>query len=972
MSGSVRLGRGVAAFMRCSFAILAGILACVPGAVMPGAATDYAHAANTPTALYPPQLQSGNIAPAGSSALLPVQSNMLAGAISGASLAARPPDLSVSEQRDDSLPDLSVSEQRDDSSLLAGMSAAMRQQLVSRGSSLLTPAGAAAALEQGRGKDFNETIADLGASLTQTAIDNSLSQVKQNLLGDRIRSINLSFSPSMAGRETIIQADAIVSLHDVGANTLLGQVGLQTRAGKEAANVGLVWRHHVLDNMLLGMNTFYDYLSDPDVSRWSVGFEFMHRVVSLSTNFYRGTGTERKGQIEYYSPDGWDVEIVGYIEQLPWLEYSGRYYKWEEDSGTGGLQGSDYKITVRPMPLLGFSVRYDSPSTGSSDVGVEATLNYSFDTPYAEQRLFGNLKFQEDAWKRSRYSRVRREYEQRVQQRGRVVGSSVVFTGNIGTVSNPPAGTEEIIITPPGVAPAAGSTSSLLRNHGGNCHVQGFTVAPDAPAPSCEYDMSTGAIEIRNFPPGNYNITINFINNSESVLDSVLVTISVAMGAISSTNGAAVAVVEGGTATYTLRLDSRPSGTVTVTLSSSDTTAVTVSPPTLMFTAAGATAWDMPRPIMLTGVSDTDTDSETVSISYVVTGYGTVSSFPAQEVEVTDITSGAAPAVTVVADSTVLMEGGSTVTLTATLSNAPATAVTLRVIRTGGTAVNSDYTATPPTLSLSSTNMSGTVRLTAVDDNINESQEELVLGLSAVDGNGAAIEVAPSELRLVVGDDDTPGVTSSSTSAISLHEGTTPSQTYTLELNTQPEPGREVTITLDSSDTQAVTVQPTSLTFNTNNWNTRRTVTVTAVQDADANNENVTISYGISGGGYDAVTLTAQSVTVTDTDTAGISSTGVASISVTERTSATYTLVLVTQPTSPVTITLTSDDTSAVTVTSTISFSTTDWNNPKTVTVTGVDDDDAVGETVTISYRVASTDTDYDGFSITSPERDCG
>ena len=195
-------------------------------------------------------------------------------------------------------------------------------------------------------------------------------------------------------------------------------------------------------------------------------------------------------------------------------------------------------------------------------------------------------------------------------------------------------------------------------------------------------------------------------------------------------------------------------------------------------------------------------------------------------------------------------------------------------------------------------------------------------------------------------------------------------------------PTGTVTIELTSDDTSAVTVTPT-ISFDATDWNTAKTVTVTGEEDVDTVGESVSISYAISGGGYDLATLTDQVVSVTDDDLAGVgvTSTGGASVAVTEGSEATYELVLTVAPTGTVTIALTSDDTSAVTVTPTISFDATDWNTAKTVTVTGEEDVDTVGESVSISYAisgggydlatltdqvVAVTDDDLAGVGVTS------
>ena len=63
-----------------------------------------------------------------------------------------------------------------------------------------------------------------------------------------------------------------------------------------------------------------------------------------------------------------------------------------------------------------------------------------------------------------------------------------------------------------------------------------------------------------------------------------------------------------------------------------------------------------------------------------------------------------------------------------------------------------------------------------------------------------------------------------------------------------------------------------------------------------------------------------------------------------------------------VTVTVGSGDTGAVTVTDTsLVFTTGDWGTAQSVTVTGVDDDDARGETVNVSLSAGSTDTQYEG-----------
>ena len=75
-------------------------------------------------------------------------------------------------------------------------------------------------------------------------------------------------------------------------------------------------------------------------------------------------------------------------------------------------------------------------------------------------------------------------------------------------------------------------------------------------------------------------------------------------------------VAEGGTGSYTVVLDSAPTGTVTITLSS-DNTEVTLSPAALTFTAID---WDMPQTVTVSAGQDADTSDDRASIAHAAAG----------------------------------------------------------------------------------------------------------------------------------------------------------------------------------------------------------------------------------------------------------------------------------------------------------------------------------------------------------------
>ena len=96
---------------------------------------------------------------------------------------------------------------------------------------------------------------------------------------------------------------------------------------------------------------------------------------------------------------------------------------------------------------------------------------------------------------------------------------------------------------------------------------------------------------------------------------------------------------------------------------------------------------------------------------------------------------------------------------------------------------------------------------------------------------------------------------------------------------------------------------------------------------------------------YNGVTPRTVSVSNTDNDTEGITVTPTSGLTTTEAGgTATFTVVLASEPTANVTVGLSSSDTTEGTVSpASLTFTTANWNTAQTVTVTGVDDASTTG-----------------------------
>ena len=303
-------------------------------------------------------------------------------------------------------------------------------------------------------------------------------------------------------------------------------------------------------------------------------------------------------------------------------------------------------------------------------------------------------------------------------------------------------------------------------------------------------------------------------------------------------------VDEGSTNTYTVELNTQPSGDVTVTIvAPTDNTEVTAEPASLTFTT---TDWATPQTVTVRAAEDADADDDTAAVTHTVSGYGTVSTAPEVNVTVTDNDT---RGVTVSPTSLTIDEGGSG-TYTVVLDTQPTGDVMVDI-----GSDNTDVTVSSSSLTFTTLNWSAeqTVTVTAGQDaDAADDAATLTHNPSGADYNS----VSNADLAVTVTDDETAGVTVTPTS-LTIGEGG--SGTYTVVLDTQPTGDVTVTI-VDPTDNTDVKAEPAALTFTTINWNSAQTVTVSAVQDADATDDTATVTHTVSG--YGSV-VTAASVTVT-------------------------------------------------------------------------------------------------------------
>src|SRR3989442_1504682 len=162
-----------------------------------------------------------------------------------------------------------------------------------------------------------------------------------------------------------------------------------------------------------------------------------------------------------------------------------------------------------------------------------------------------------------------------------------------------------------------------------------------------------------------------------------------------------------------------------------------------------------------------------------------------------------------------------------------------------------------------------------------------------------------------------------------------------------------------------------SVTFTSANWNTAQTVTVTGVDDFGVDGAVpytiVTAAATSTDGVYNGMNAADVGVTNTDNDTASITVIPTSGLTTTEGGgTATFTVVLTSQPTANVTIGLSSSDLTEGTVApASVTFTSGNWNTAQSVAVTGADVfvvDGSVAYTI-VTAPATSTDGVYNGMN---------
>ena len=360
---------------------------------------------------------------------------------------------------------------------------------------------------------------------------------------------------------------------------------------------------------------------------------------------------------------------------------------------------------------------------------------------------------------------------------------------------------------------------------------------------------------------------------------------------------------------YTVKLATEPSNTVTVTLSGHSGTALSISGTTLSSDQLTFTAdnWATAQTVTVKAAHDDNAVNESETLTHTSSGgdYANVTADLAvtnDDDAPTTVTVSFESATYTVAESddTGTAEvTENTVEVTVELSADPERTVIIPIVTTNqGGAAAADYSGVPGSVTFTSGDTAKTFTVAAEADNEDDDGESVRLSF------GASLPAyvtagTPDAATVTITDDDVPAVTVQfGQSAYTVAEGS--SRTVTVELSADPE--RTVVIPIVTTNQGGATAAdysgvPQSVTFDSGDT----TMTFTVAAEADNVNddgESVRLSFGASlPADVTAGTPAASIVSITDDDVPAVTASfGAASYTVAEGSSRTVTVELSADP----------------------------------------------------------------------------
>ena len=264
---------------------------------------------------------------------------------------------------------------------------------------------------------------------------------------------------------------------------------------------------------------------------------------------------------------------------------------------------------------------------------------------------------------------------------------------------------------------------------------------------------------------------------------------------------------------------------------------------TLAFTPAD---WDMPRTVTVTASQDDDAADDTFMLTHSAVG-GEYSAADMVDLEVRVYDDETVSMV--LSKSSVIVCEGDPVgdSYTVALSHQPSADVTVAVTGHADSDLTLNGLSDAGTLTFTTANWDTAQKITVASGRDSDTANETTTLTHSATG-GEYSEAAKAALDVTEVDIDIVAVVLSE-SALTVDEGNTAGESYTVALSHQP--SVDVTVTVSGAEASDLTLSGVSdsntLTFTTANWDTAQTISVTAGKDTDGSVDDGGVGDGASG-----------------------------------------------------------------------------------------------------------------------------
>lgn len=211
------------------------------------------------------------------------------------------------------------------------------------------------------------------------------------------------------------------------------RISIQDERGTYSAGLG--YRRLMFDdNLLAGINTFFDYQDLHRHYRQGLGLEAITKRLEARMNSYFGLSPKRIVQETTASTtyekavDGYDIELGGPVPFMPWLKLFGSYYYYDYKKFKD-MEGGKFRAEIKPFKFITVNYEIFDDNKGDREQRVDTRFNLAFDD-FTPRSILSAFKLAKEPYpdvdlKERTLDRVERNFTIQVEK-WKEVGNAVV------------------------------------------------------------------------------------------------------------------------------------------------------------------------------------------------------------------------------------------------------------------------------------------------------------------------------------------------------------------------------------------------------------------------------------------------------------------------------------------------------------------------------------------------------------------